>query len=291
MSSMANQLPYMPSFVVKPRTYIVHNASPDEVSVRWAGLAFTVPPVDAYSKVPGYYDDGSPIPGTFVIADAYTTDPDGTARTQGAPNWIAAEAVKNMLGIDDQGRAVSAYARKGLSILPEKPSREQVEQIRKNGEARFKEFQVEWAEYQTMAYQEQIARCRQAGVAPRPPGPDYQKALLILRHREEELKKRYGFDQKATSEDPVDLEGEEFRIWALAQAMKLSEKVAEEAKVDQQKLAEKLLEDPEIRKGLQRRYRIRRIGYADVPTPEREAAVTGEKPVYEAEDDFDPVGG
>jgi hypothetical protein len=279
---------YIPDFSVKPRHYIVHNSSPDRIEVRWAGLMFVVPPVDGYHpQTPARYSDGVPIPGTTVIADAYTVDPDGTPRTSGAPNWYAAEAVKSMLGISPDGQATSAYAKKGLSILPDSPTREQVAAIRSAGQIRYQEFLRAWAEYTTMAYQEQIARCRQAGVAPKPPGADYHKAIVILRKYDEELKKKYGLEAGAVVEEAVDAENEDFRVFALAQAMKMSEKAAEKAGVDKTKLAESLLEDEEILKGLRRKYRIRKIGYAEGVAPEKPGAAE-EQIAYEGED---PVTG
>lgn len=258
--------PYIPQFGYRPQRYSVHNASPDSVSVRWAGLCFTVPPVNSFSQSPALFDDGAPIPGTFSLSDGYTFDVNGNIPQGGAPNWFASEAVRNMLGIDSNGEATSAYARRGLSILPDKPSRDQVEEIRKAGEARYHVFLVEWAQYTVMAWQDQSERSRRAGVPALPPGQDFYKASLILEKHNEIMREKMGLNTKKSIVEEVDFDTIEFETFAIAEALSIAKGIAKDKDIDSAELAEKMIENPKIRAQLQKKYRIRKIGHLDVPT-------------------------
>lgn len=266
---MASQaLPYIPQFGYKPQHYGLHNASPEPVSIRWAGLAFTLPPADGFSHRPVFHDDGTPIPGTLAIADAYSSGADGNIKTSGSPNWFASDAVRNLLGIDEKtGEATGIWAQRGVSVLPASPSKEQVAEIAKEGRERYQRFLVKWAEETVVGYQTHLERAKMAGVAAAPPGRDYQKAVTILEQWNKRMQEELGYSQKAIEEigDEEDLE---FRVYALAEAMKLSKQLAAEKDVDQTAMAERLLEDPVVRKNLQRKYRIRRVGHMPEETEE-----------------------
>lgn len=256
----------LPNFGYQPQRYSIHNAGHEAVSVRFAGLAFTVPPVDAFSHNPAIYADGAPIPGTLSLADAYTFDANGQIPPQGGtPNWFAAEAVKHMLGIDSQGVATSPYAKRGLSVLPDKPSREVVEEIRAAGEKRYHEFLVEWAQYTVMAWQDQAERSRRAGVPALPPGADFYKANLIIEKHNEEMKKFLGISSKQAQVENLD-DDLEFQTFALAEALRLAKGIAEAKGIQSAELADQMLQNPEIRRKLQAKYRIRQVGHLDVPT-------------------------
>jgi hypothetical protein len=256
---------YVPQFGYQPRSYAVHNAGQEAVSVRFAGLAFTVPPVDAFSHNPAIFADGAPIPGTLSLSDAYTFDATGNIPPQGGtPNWFAAEAVKHMLGIDTQGVATSAYAKRGLSVLPDKPSREVVEEIRKAGELRYFNFLVEWAQYTVMAWQDQAERSRRAGVPALPPGPDFYKASIIIEKHNEEMKKLLGVSPKVAEMENID-DDLEFQTYAMAEALALAKGIAQEKGVSEVELAEKLMENPRVRLQLQKKYSIRKRGHLEQP--------------------------
>lgn len=260
-------VPYIPQFGYRPQRYSVHNAGPDPVSVRWAGLGFTVPGSDTFSNNPAIYDDGAPIPGTLSLSDAYTFDANGQVPQGGTPNWFASEALRNMLGIDPQGEATSPYARRGLSVLPDKPSREQVEEIKKAGLARYHVFLVEWAQYTVMAWNDQAERARRAGVPALPPGQDFYKASLIIEKHNEIMKEKMGLSSVRVAEPTAeDFDTLEFQTYAIAEAMVLAKSIAEEKGISSAELAEKMIEDPKIRQQLMKKYRIRKIGHLDVPT-------------------------
>ena len=257
--------PYIPNFGYKPQSYAVHNAGYEAVSVRFAGLAFTVPPVDAFSHNPAKFADGAPIPGTISLSDAYTFDANGNIPPQGGtPNWFAAEAVKHMLGIDSQGTATSPYSKRGLSVLPDNPSRELVEEVRAAGELRYQAFLVDWAQYTVMAWNDQAERSRRVGVPALPPGPDFYKASVIIEKANEEMKKKLGYSNKKAELENLD-DDLDFQAYAMAEALSLSKKIAAEKQIDAAELAEKMIEDPRIRMQLQKKYRIRKVGHLDVP--------------------------
>lgn len=261
---MATQAqPYIPNFGYQPQSYAVHNASPDPVSIRWAGLGFTVPGCEQFSPNPAIFDDGAPIPGTLSLSDAYTFDASGNIPQAGSvPNWFAAEAVKAMLGIDTNGIATSPYSKRGISVLPHKPSRETVQQILEAGRARYQEFLVEWAQYTIMAWQEQAERSRRAGVAALPPGPDYHKAVVIVEKHNEEVKKHLGIAPKAAEIEDID-DDLEFQAFATAEALMIAKKIAADKDVDLVELAEKMLENPKIRIPLQKKWSIRKRGHLE----------------------------
>jgi hypothetical protein len=263
---MATQTtPYIPQFGYQPRSFSVHNAGDEAVSVRFAGLAFTLPPVDAFSHNPAIFADGAPIPGTLSLADAYTFDANGQIPPQGGqPNWFAAEAVKHMLGIDSQGIATSAYAKRGLSVLPDKPSREVVEQINLAGRSRYLTFLVEWAQYTVMAWQDQAERSRRAGVPALSPGPDFYKASIIIEQHNKEMKAKLGYAPRVAEVENLD-DDLEFQTYAMAEALALAKGIAQEKGISEVELAEKMMENPRIRLQLQKKYSIRKRGHLEQP--------------------------
>lgn len=256
---------YIPQFGYQPRSFAVHNAGDEAVSVRFAGLAFSLPPTDAFSHNPAIYEDGAPIPGTLSLADAYTFDANGQIPPQGGqPNWFAAEAVKHMLGIDSQGIATSPYAKRGLSVLPDKPSRQLVEQIAAAGRSRYLAFLVEWSQYTVMAWQDQAERSRRAGVPALSPGPDFYKATIIIEQHNVEMKKKLGYAPQAAEVENLD-DDLEFQTFAMAEALALAKGIAQEKGVSEVELAEKMMENPRIRLQLQKKYSIRKRGHLEQP--------------------------
>jgi hypothetical protein len=121
---------------------------------------------------------------------------------------------------------------------------------------------VEWAEHQTRAYAEAVDLAKRAGVTAPPPGQDYHRATTILQQHQEELEKRYG-KQKTDLEELHEEDDLEFMVFAKARLMEMAESAAAAHKVDREKLAEQMMEDPEILKKLRGKYRIRKKGFAE----------------------------
>lgn len=265
MSSAATM--HMPDLGFQPNRFTLHNATPERIDMRWGGLAFTLPAVDEVGPKSAQYEDGTPIPGTLVLQDAITTDRDGIVPPLGSPpNWLAFEAIRNVLGVDTiTKKAEGALAKAGVSFLPNSPTREVVAFVRADGEKRYQEHLLDWAEHTVSAYQAIVQKSREVGVVPAPPGRDYMKATVILSERRKTLEKTM---QAAPSTVEEDAEMEAL-TFAKAKAMELAEKAAAGKGIDRKALAEEIMQDPEMRAYLmQKGYRIRKKGHLDVPAPE-----------------------
>lgn len=259
---MANAVQYLPDFKPVVQTYVLHNATPEEIILRWGGLQMTVPPVDKVGHRPALDGDGTPIPGTFVIRDTYTAKPGGGVPRKGdPPNWFAATAIRNILKIDPEtGEAVGPDAKKGISVLPASPTPAMIKDAMESGKERYEQFLVEWATDTVNGYQVARDRNQQAGYAPPPPGAEYQKAVLILEKSHAKMKKDLGM---AESIEQIDEElDDDFETFALAEAMAKAKRAAAAVPdVDPAELAAKLLESPDVRQKLKKKYRIRKVGH------------------------------
>lgn len=257
-------------FGFKPNQFTLHNARPEPLTLKWAARMFTLPAVDKISDKPAYYEDGHPIPGTYVLEDAYTFNGDGQVPEAGSePNWKAFDAIRNVLGWDPQSKTMKGFAaQSGISFLPNNPSREVVAKVREDGEARYQESLVSWADATVAGYGLAVQRNREAGLMAPPPSVDYQKAVLILKRRQAQIEESLGMADKMGSPD----EELEFAAFAEAEAMALAKKAAANKAVDPAELAASLLAQPDIVESLRRKYkfRIRKVGHTGVGTPEDE---------------------
>lgn len=259
---MPNAVQYLPDFKPQVMSYTLHNATPEEIVLRWGGLQMTVPPVGTVGHRPALDANGDPIPGTFVIKDTYTSRPDGGIPRKGdPPNWFAATAIRNILKIDPEtGEAVGPDAKKGISVLPASPTPAMIQEAMESGKARYESFLVEWATDIVNGYQVARDRNQQAGYAPPPPGAEYQKAVLILEKSHAKMKSDLGMvEASETVDEELD---DDFEAFALAEAMAKAKRAAEAVPdVDPAELAAKLLERPEVRQKLKKKYRIRKVGH------------------------------
>lgn len=243
----------IPTFKVVKQQYILHNARPEEIVAKWASRTFTIPGVDSIGTSPALYGNGQPIPGTLILEDGYTLDKDGHVPVGGPPNWIASEAIRNLLGVDpDTGAALGDLAKGGVSFLPADADRETVEMVRQDGERRYRQSLEEWARETIGAYEVAHEKAKAAGVDPKPFGKDYGVATKILRG-----------DQP--KEKVVDLAGDidddlAFMAFAKAKALELAQKAAANTNVNREELAEELLKDPNVREHLKKKFRISEIG-------------------------------
>lgn len=254
----------IPAFGFTPNEFVLHNASPELVDLKWGGVMFTLPPVDVVGPKAAKDVDGDPIPGTLVLRDALVMDKEGTIPPVGSPaNWLAFEAIRNLLGIDPVTKeARGAPAKAGLSFLPNSPSKDVIAAVRADGTRRYQEHRVEWAQYTVSAYESRVAACKMVGVPPPPPDQDYAKALIVLKRNEAKFKAE--ISEAGVSDD----EEVAFMAFAKARAMEMAEAAAAGKNVDKAQLAEELLKDPKVRIHLQRKYSIRQRGYLEVPVAE-----------------------
>jgi len=265
----ASAASHMPTIGFIANKFTLHNATPEEITIRWAGLQFTLPPVDALGTRAAHYDTGEPIPGTCVLQDAHCPDRDGMIPgPEEPPNWLAFEAIRNVLGVNTHTKeATGVIARAGVSFLPANPTREVVSAVRANGEQRYAEYMVEWADACVAGYQRAVELSKQHGVIPPPPSADYAKAVMILEKHNEKVRISISQAQR-TLEEQVTAEEVELEAFIQAEALVLAKRAAAGKEISEEKLAEELLQKPNVRNYLKRQYSIRKRGYLDVPSPE-----------------------
>jgi hypothetical protein len=258
---MATQV--IPNFHFTPETYAVHNARPEPVDFMWSGMRFTIPPSNMVGSKPAHFSDGSPIPGTLVIQDAYTVGPDGTIPTGGAPNWSAKLALINVLGVNPVSQTADGkLARNGISLIPTSCSKEEYEAIKAGGEARYRESMIGWAMDTVAAYEVARSKAKEAGVDAKPPGAEFYKAQTILKMQEETLRKSLGVE-KDLIEEAAGIDELEFKAYAYAVAEKAAGAAAEANNVDKAKIVERMLEDPKVVAQIRKKYSWRKKGYLD----------------------------
>lgn len=260
-------MPYMPDFKPVINSYTLHNATPEEIVLKWGGLQMTIPPTEVVGPRAALDPEGNPIPGTRIISDTYTAISGSgmTPKKGDPPNWFAAAAIKNILKIDPHtGEAVGKSAQKGVSVLPGSPTLTMIAQARAAGQERYQEFLVGWATDMVNSYQVARERNTQAGYAPPPPGADYQKSIVILEKSHAKMQREMGMAVPKVEDIDLQDEGtdEELEAWVLAEAMKRAKEPAEDMKLDQTELAAELLKNPKIRQALRKKgLRIRKVGH------------------------------
>jgi hypothetical protein len=252
----------LPQLGYTPNRFTFHNGAPKPYDVRWAGLQFTVPAVDVVGTKPATFEDGTPIPGTYVVEDTWGLNRDSEIPTKDSPpNILAFEIVKNVLGVDPvTGKTLGIAARSGLSYLPANPTHEQVEAVREEGKRRYAESMVQWADLTVQGYLAAVDKCRSLSIPPPPAGEDYRRARIILEQHEVEV-------EATLRERGVGSEDDELEFLALAKvkAMELATKMAaNKPELNKEQLAEALASDPEFLNMLRKKgLRIRKVGHLD----------------------------
>lgn len=262
-------------YLTPVREFTLHNATDEWVVIMYAGETRNIPPANKVVKPHDRYEDvchsardedGDYIPGTLVLRDSYEHRENSAAFVDGTMHWSAASAIKHCLGIDvSTGEASSAYARKGISVLPEKPSKELVAKVRAEGQARYLDWKVEEARAIISAYEERTLAHQRLGMTSPPPGRDYDKAVGLLKlaqsRDQANLEEVFG-KAETTQEAPEALESEDEIAERLAALITQrlgsvgGQPVDRESKEAQ---AESLLQDPEFMKILKKQYKVRKI--------------------------------
>lgn len=267
--STQTQMIGIPTVGFEPNRFTLHNSAPEPLHLRWGGVSFTLPGCEEVGPKAAVDADGDPIPGTLILSDGIVPDKEGVIPPAGSPpNWMAFEAIRNLLGVDTVTKvATGAYAKAGVSFMPARPSKELVTVIRNDGARRYQEHRVEWAQHTVATYEARVAAAKMAGVPAAPPDQDYARALVILKRHESKFREAVANAGDTDEEEAMALAS------AKAMAMEMAEKAAAGKDIDKQKLAEELMSDPKTRAYLMSKgYRIRKKGHLDVP---EESALEG----------------
>lgn len=270
---MASQATPLPSFAAKPEQYGLYNPSEEWIDLMWAGKSMRLPGCKDLSRAPCKFVDGAPIPGTLVIQDSYTSNAEGMVPQPGsAYNWKAADAIRNMLGIDiETGEARSTKAARGITFIPPVVDRDTFKAVQADAERRYGISLVAWAETTIQEYETRVAHAKEAGAGVPAPDPDYKRALVIQKKHMDRIGASMPTEDRAT-ESFDDMEGFDEEAAIMAEAMVLAKDAAEGKEVDEKKLAENLIAKPHIRRHLARtarqKYSVRKKGH--LPEDEKE---------------------
>lgn len=259
---MASALPKaaMPHFISKPEEYGLYNPSPEAVSLKWSGRSITLPGCLEQSLVPCHFDTGEEIPGSYLVRDCYQAGVDGLIPKVGSAfNWRAAEAIRNLLGIDvETGIAHSTKAARGISFIPAILDKATMEAVIADSRTRWASHEVKWAENEIRTYQSAQELAQRAGTTAPAPDSGYHKAQVILgEHRTRVLLTTSQVDEAVSESDAEEIAG--MKVIAI----EMAEKAAKGKDIDKLKLAEDLMEDPSVRKHLQKTHSIRKRGYKE----------------------------
>lgn len=252
----------MPSFHAEPEKYGLYNPDVKFHDLMWGGKSIRIPGCHEVATEPCTFNDNDePVPGTVIIKDSYAPLA-GEGRTPlpgSAFNWKAADAIRNVLGIDiDTGQAHSTKAARGITFLPPVVDRDTFEAVKQDAERRFAESEVQWALDEVRGYEEALDKSKRAGVSAPPPDSGYNRAVVILaEHRKRTLGEAARSDEVISEADAEEIAGIE------ALAMEMAERAAKDKEVDTKKLASELMKKPEVRKHLQREYSIRKRGHVE----------------------------
>jgi len=251
-------MPQIIDFKREIRSYILFNPSIRQHELRWGGNCYTFPARDdVRPEKSAKFSDGEWIPGTYVISDTYNGD---------ELVFDAALAIKNLLGLsqrpDGAQDVTSLYGRFGISFVPNGCSKERYQEVRSAAIRQWEEFRVESAMQTKTDYEHQAAIWKAHGLQAPPPNAEVQEALFILESAHKRSSAKLAALQTTTQEESPE-DDLELIAQAKAAAMALAEKASEGKTVDKAKLAEDLWADPVVRAKLLKKYRIRKIGYAD----------------------------
>lgn len=200
-------------FLEVPRAFTLHNSTPEWITIRWDGEEKKIPPNDQvvyphpkYEDVcysAKYLGEDAYIPGTLVLRDIFQQGPMGSTKTI----WSASQAIKNVLGIDPKSKKYEgAYAKRGLSVLPEHPTREQVKLVEDAGKVRWREWRIDQAARDLAQWEHKQGNLKQAGLQPLPAPPEIREARALLKAADDVQSRKYRAaltpeERRALSED------------------------------------------------------------------------------------------
>jgi hypothetical protein len=145
-----------------------------------------VPPKTEVVKPHPKYDDvrcsarddkGEFVPGTLVVRDIRTKGRLGSEHLL----WSASMAIKKVLKVDiNSGTYQGVYAMRGLSVLPEVPTREMVAEVEKEGFNRYRAWKIKEARTVVSDIEARNEALLRAGMKPRESSAEYAEARAIL---------------------------------------------------------------------------------------------------------------
>lgn len=239
-------------FLTPVREFIVLNATDERVEIAYSGETRYVPPNhvilgDGEPFQSAKDSEGNYIPGTLVIEDMFEQKELGEMADLKI-HWSAAEAIKHSLGINVRtGEATGHTAKKGVSVLPPKPTPELVDKIRSEGRARYEDWMVDSAKNLVDSYDAKNEARQRVGMNAVPPGKDYERAFAILNaHRKR---------QQTQAEGDLGLQPTDDFEADLAAAIMAKLGGVEE---DKEALVARLMNDKEFVKALKQKYAVRK---------------------------------
>lgn len=268
-------------FRVPKRQFILHNAGPEPVELRYGGETKVVPPsTEVIYPHPQYPEmfasgkdaDGDYIPGTIQLEDIYEKDP-----VTGAEKliWDCWEAAKHCLGLDPRtGEALGKQAARGTSLIPQGASKEDIAEISAAGRLRYEDFRIGEARAVVAAHDEDNARRRRQGHIEIPGDSSYEQALMVLAAASERQKRKVAqiFGDpvqvvapetgEATRLEAAEPDADGLETFIREQLTNEAHKMAleDETKTlaDASALVERLEQDPKIMKALRAKYQMRK---------------------------------
>lgn len=187
------------------KTYTIYNTGDEEVNLRFWGMNITIPEYtrtwkNTRSQKTAIDADGDEIPGSMLVHDVWQQDDVGT-RTH---IWSADQAIRHFFQIDPHtGQPAGPYYARGLSLLPDKPSKDDIRKIFKEGRAKYETWLVEQARVVISAHDNANALRIRAGNPPQPSGEDYLRATLLLQTVSEVRRKDIEDRMKGIRPDPT----------------------------------------------------------------------------------------
>lgn len=254
----------------EPRSYIIHNASPEWRERMFNGTFIKFPPCDVVGPIPGRDADGDPIPGTTLVKDLFGTGgPDKEIFGDWDDKLIfdAASATKFILGIDVKtSRATSRAALGGLSLIPKHSSKERISEIVNGGRSRHMLVSGDNDRELIAAYTAKAAVHQRDGLPMPAPPKEYHEAVARENSRAAQAKKEFEATVPASLEEEL-VEDVEFLAYASAKAKELAEKAGKNLSASARaELAEELLKQPDVRRKLSQGWKIRQRGHMEQST-------------------------
>jgi len=178
------------SFIVRPKGYVIVNATEDRIEVRCAGMGFYVPPKSEFHNpdeprlMHSYKDPqtGKPMPGTLLLVDVVER---GSLVLKTL--WNSEAAVIHVFGVDmNSGLPSSDYFLRGLGVVPEGATREEVEATRTAGVVRARKWAVRTAYGVVNSHNLKNEARKRANLGEVPPDRGTARSMMVIQALQEE---------------------------------------------------------------------------------------------------------